>query len=411
MDRFISIFVCWNKFRSRRRQRLESGIQVSRWRRSEAVFTAALFIVMGICAACGNGPSGSRNGAQDTVQKEDQPSTAATVKVVAPEYRTRTTTLETNGKVQFDEERLARVNAPLTGRVLEVLARPGETVVAGQRLLLLDSPDLGSAKSDYAKAVSDLDHSEKAMNLSSDLFEVKATSQKEFHDAENDYRKAVAEKERAASRLLALGLNPAQLKSVASREDASTQIVMRAPRAGVIVERNVTSGQAVTFGQSDTPTNLFVIADLSSMWVVADVYEPDIPKVRLGESVAVTLPCCPDEQFTGKVTYISDSVDPQTRTIKVRANVSNRARQLKAEMFVKVAIETGTSTVLAIPQSAVQIDQGQTFVIVNQRNGNYERRQVRLGNDLDGIVEVLAGITPQDQIVSTGSILLKQNAK
>ncbi len=253
--------------------------------------------------------------------------------------------------------------------------------------------------------------SQKALNLARDLFEVKAISEREIRDAENDYRKAAAEKERAASRLLALGLPQAQLKNVASREDTSTQIVVRAPRGGVIVERNVTPGQAVTFGQSDTPTNLFIIADLSSMWVVADVYEPDVPKVRLGQVVTITLPCCPGERFEGKVTYISDSVDPQTRTVKVRAVVSNRARQLKGEMFVKVAIETGSSTVLAIPPSAVQFEEGQPFVVIDKGNGGYERRPVKLGNDLDGIVEVLAGITPQDRIVSTGSILLKKNAR
>jgi cobalt-zinc-cadmium efflux system membrane fusion protein len=375
-------------------------------------FKIVLLLIAALCAACRNGSSETRRSAQDPPQ-EDQPlaADAATVKIVAPEYRTRTALLETNGKVQFDEERLVRVNAPLTGRVVEVLARPGDVVEPGHRLLLLDSPDLGSAKSDYAKAVSDLERSEKALNLARDLFEVKANSEKELRDAENDYRKAAAEKERAASRLLALGLPRAQLKDVASREDTSTQIVVRAPRGGVIVERNVTQGQVVSFGQSDTPTNLFVIADLSTMWVLADVYEPDVPKVRLGQVVTITLPCCPGERFDGKITYVSDSVDPQTRTVKVRAVVPNRQRQLKAEMFVKVAVQTGSSNVLVIPQSAVHTEEGQTFVLVDKGNGNYERRPLKVGADLDGAVEVLEGITPQDRIVSAGSILLKKNAR
>ena len=376
-------------------------------------FKIVLLLVAALCAACRNGSSETRRSAQDLPQK-DQPlaaGAAAAIKTVAPEYRTRAATIETSGKIQFNEERLVRVNAPLTGRVVEVLARPGDVVESGHRLLVLDSPDLGAAKSDYAKAVADLERSEKALNLDRDLFEVKAISEKEVHDAENEYRKAAAEKERAASRLLALGLPQAQLKSVANREDNSTQIVVRAPQGGVIVERNVTSGQAVTFGQSDTPTNLFVIADLSSMWVVADVYEPDIPKVRLGQSVIITPPCCPNERFDGKVTYISDSVDPQSRTVKVRAVVPNRGRMLKAEMFVRATMNTGSSTVLAIPQSAVQSEEGQTFVLVDKGNGSYERRPVKLGSDLDGIVEVVAGITPQDRIVSTGSILLKKSEK
>ena len=376
-------------------------------------FKIVLLLIAALCAACRNGSSETRRSAQDLPQKA-QPlaaGAAAAIKTVAPEYRTRAATIETSGKIQFNEEQLVRVNAPLTGRVVEVLGRPGEVVEAGHRLLVLDSPDLGAAKSDYAKAVADLERSEKALNLDRDLFEVKAISEKEVHDAENEYRKAAAEKERAASRLLALGLPQAQLKNVANREDTSTQIVVRAPRGGVIVERNVTSGQAVTFGQSDTPTNLFVIADLSSMWAVADVYEPDIPKVRLGQSVTITPPCCPNERFDGKVTYISDSVDPQTRTVKVRAVVPNRGRMLKAEMFVRATMNTGSSTVLAIPQSAVQSEEGQTFVLVDKGNGGYERRPVKLGSDLDGIVEVVSGITPQDRIVSTGSILLKKSEK
>jgi membrane fusion protein, heavy metal efflux system len=336
---------------------------------------------------------------------------AEPVKIVAPEYRTLVSRLTTTGKVQFDEERIARVNAPVTGRVLEVLARPGDVVEPGHRLLALDSPDLGTAKSDYAKAVSDVDRSEAALQLARELFEVKAIARKEIREAENDYRKAAAERERAASRLRALGVPDARLPDVAARADTSTRVVVAAPRSGVIVERNVNPGQVVSYGQSDSPTNLFVIADLSSMWVQADVYEPDVPKVRLGQAVAVTLPCCPGDRYEGRVAYISDAVDPQTRTVKVRAVVPNRARMLKAEMFVRVVIATGSRRILAVPQSAVHREDGATFVLVETGREEYRRRRVILGADLDGAVEVLDGVTPRDRVVSTGSILLKKTAK
>src|SRR5262245_12184154 len=344
-------------------------------------FKIVLLLIAVLCAACRNGSSESLRSGEDPPQKDQSlaADAAATIKTVAPEYRKRVTVLQTNGKVQFNEEQLVRVNAPLTGRVVEVLARPGDVVEPGHRILMVDSLDLGSAKSDYAKAISDLERSENALNLARDLFEVKANSEKEIRDAENDYRKAVAEKERAASRLLALGLPEAQLKDVASRIDTTTKIVVSAPRGGVIVERNVTPGQVVSFGQSDTPANLFVIADLSTMWVLADVYEPDVPKVRLGQVATITPPCCPGERFDGKVTYISDSVDPQTRTVKVRAVVPNRDRMIKAEMFVRVSLDTGSSMVLVIPQSAVHVDEGQTFVLVEKEKGNYERRPVKIG--------------------------------
>ena len=333
------------------------------------------------------------------------------VKTVHPEYRLRTGVLETSGKVQFDDERLVRVQAPVTGRVVEVLARPGDVVEPGRRLLILDSPDLGAAKADYAKATADIERADKALRLTRELFEAQAVAQKEVREAENDYRKATAERERAASRLRTLGVGDDHFKDVAERADATTRIVVAAPRAGVIVERNVTPGQVVAYGQSDTPTNLFVIADLSTMWIVADVYEPDVPKVKLGEPVTVTLPCCPDQRYEGRVAYISDIVDKETRTIKVRAVVPNRGRTLKAEMFVKVRIATGASRVLAIAQGAVQREGGETFVLLDRGNGEYARRRVRLGAEFDGAIEVVEGVKPEDSVVVSGGILVKKGAK
>ncbi len=371
-----------------------------------------LFLITAIFAACGDGsPKSSTAPAKPAPEPQSPGPTVDAMKITTPEYRTRTQVLETTGKVQFNEERLVRVNAPVTGRVAEVLARPGDVVEPGHRLLLLDSPDLGTAKSDYSKAVADLERSEKAVTLARELFQMKAIAQKELRETENDYRKAAAERERAASRLRTLGVPEAQFKDIAARADVTTTVVVTAPRSGVIVERNVSPGQVVAYGQSDTPPNLFTIADLSTMWVLADVYEPDVPKVRLGQAVAVTLPCCPNDRYEGQVTYISESVDPQTRTVKVRAVLPNRGRVLKAEMFVKVGIVIGAAKILTLPQSSIQRGNDETFVLVARGKDEYERRPVKLGSDFDGFVEVLDGVTPQDRVVSTGSILLKKTAK
>lgn len=367
--------------------------------------TLSLLLIAALTSGCGD--AGSVPPAAPTPAAE----APAVVKTVHPEYRTRASGIETSGKAQFDEEHLARVQAPATGRVIEVFARPGDAVEPGQRLFAIDSADLGQAKSDYAKAVADGERAQKALALARELFEAKAIAQKEVREAENDSRKAVAERERAAARLRTLGVGGDQLESAVSRADAGTRIIVTAPRSGVVVERNVTPGQVVAFGQSDTPTNLFVIADLSSMWVLADVYEPDVARVRLGQAVSVTLPCCPGERYEGRVTYISDSVDRETRTVKVRAVVPNRLRALKAEMFVKVTIGTGSPTVLAVPQSAVHRADGETFVLVQTAKDGYARRPVKLGADVDGAVEVLAGITRDDLVVAQGSILLKKTAK
>jgi len=197
----------------------------------------------------------------------------------------------------------------------------------------------------------------------------------------------------------------------ATRSDTSTRLVVTAPRSGVVVERNVAPGQVVAYGQSDTPVNLFVIADLTTMWVLADVYEPDVPKVKPGQHVTVTLPCCPGERYEGQVVNIGDSIDKDSRTLKVRVVVPNRGRSLKAEMFVKVSIATGSAQVLAVPQGAVHRSGGDTYVLVVKDKDAYERRSVKLGAEFNGMVEVLDGVAPEDRVVASGGILLKREAR
>ncbi|PYM15914.1 MAG: hypothetical protein DMD81_13845 [Candidatus Rokuibacteriota bacterium] len=372
-----------------------------------------LILLASLATGCTEHSSSSEPAAAPAVEKAATAAAPPTtgVETVSPRYLTRANVLETSGKVQFDEEHLVRVHAPVTGRVVEVLARPGDVVEPGHRLLVLDSPDLGAVKTDYLKALADVERAEKALRLVRELYDVKAIPQKDVREAENDAKKAVAERERTRSRLRTLGIGDERLPEISERTDSGTRIDVVAPRSGVIVERNVTPGQVVSYGASDTPVNLFVIADLSRMWVLADVYEPDIPRVSLGQAVSVTLPCCPGQHYDGKATYISDSVDKETRTVKVRAVVPNRGRQLKAEMFVRVAIGTGSTRALTVPQSAVHREDGAPFVLVARGNDRYERRLVKLGTELDGSIEVLSGVTPNDRVVSAGSILLKRVVK
>jgi cobalt-zinc-cadmium efflux system membrane fusion protein len=319
--------------------------------------------------------------------------------------------LETSGKVQFDEETLVRVQAPLTGRVLEVLARPGEVVETGQRLLVMESPDLATAKADYAKAVADVDRAAAALTLARDLLEVKAIAAKEVRAAETEHQKALAESSRARLRLSLLGLGEPQFEKVAAHSDMIGSMVVTAPRSGIVVERNAIPGQMVSYGQTDTPANLFVIADLSTVWVVADVYEPDVASVVAGQAITVTRPCCPTERIQGRISYVADSVDPQTRTVKVRAVVPNPGRMLKAEMFVKVSIATGANRALVLPQSAVHREGGQPFVVVETGPEAYQRRLIKVGTDVNGVVEILDGLKPSDRVVASGSILLLRSTK
>ena len=157
--------------------------------------------------------------------------------------------------------------------------------------------------------------------------------------------------------------------------------------------------------------SVFVIADLSSMWVLVDVYEPDVPKVKRGQVVRVVLPCCPQDKYEGTITNIGASVDKESRTLKVRAVVRNPGGVLKAEMFVKAVIDIGASQALSLPQSAIQRTDATTFVLRETAKGEYERRIVKTGGDFDGMTEILDGLTPQDRVVSTGGVLLKRDAR
>ena len=147
------------------------------------------------------------------------------------------------------------------------------------------------------------------------------------------------------------------------------------------------------------------------MWVVADVYEPDVPRLRRGQPMLVTLRCCPDQHYDGSVSYISDAVDRETRTVKVRAVVPNRGRALKAEMFVNVRLTTGTVRALTLPQEAIHREGGSTFVLLATGPDAPARRPVKLGVELGDRVEVLDGVTPSDRVVSRGSIMVKSRAK
>lgn len=354
------------------------------------------------CAGCGDASTSAT--APLAPESRDVKATAEEVKIGSPEYRSRPTTLETTGKVVFDEERLVRVMAPVTGRVVEVLARPGDVVEPGYRLLVLDSPDVALARADHAKAIADAERAGRALDLARDLFAVHAVAQKEMREAENDARKAAAERDRAAARLRTLGVGD-------ERAEAGTTVTVTAPRGGVVVERNVSPGQVVAYGQSDTPVTLFTIADLSSMWVLADVYEPDVPRVRPGQTLSVILPCCPGERYEGQVVAVGDVIDKDSRTLKVRAVVPNRGRSLKGEMFVRVTIATGTRQALVLPVGAIHREGSVPFVLVESGRDDYQRRPVKIGAEADGAVEILDGVTPADRVVTAGGILLKRAAR
>jgi cobalt-zinc-cadmium efflux system membrane fusion protein len=314
-------------------------------------------------------------------------------------------TVRTSGKAGFDLEHLSYVSSPLVGRVVDIRARLGEHVEAGQTLAVIDSPDLGSASSEFIKARADLTLAQRANELAQQLWAAKAMARKDVQRAEDEYVKAKTDLRRTRERLLSLSVPEAELDRPLDALHVRSQFNLTAPIGGTVVERNVTLGQIVG---GDPAQRLYVVADLTQLWVTADIYEKDLPLIHPGEEVRVHAAPWPQERFQGRIDYVGDTVDPTTRTVKVRLTVDNRRLLLKPEMFVTASIHTGgTTVVLTVSLAAVHGEGSEhPYVFTALENDRFERRPVTLGAKSEERVAITAGLTAQDRVVTDGSILL-----
>jgi membrane fusion protein, heavy metal efflux system len=318
-------------------------------------------------------------------------------------------TIRTSGKAAFDEEHLSYVSSPLVGRVVEIRARPGQHVDAGAPLAVIDSPDLGMASSEFIKARADLILAERTSKLAQELLAAKAMARKEYQKAEDEFVKAQTELRRTRERLLSLGVPAAELDVPLDALHVRAQFTLTAPISGTVVERTLTLGQMVG---GDPAQRLFLIAELTTVWVVADIYEKDLARIRPDQDVTVDAAAWPERHFHGRIGYVGDTVDANSRTVKVRVTVDNQQRLLKPEMFVTATVHTASSvTVLTVPLAAVHGEgSAQPFVFVAADETRVVRRAVTLGPKVDDRVVVAAGLAATDRVVTQGSILLKAEA-
>lgn len=309
------------------------------------------------------------------------------------------------GKIAYGEDRYSRISSPLQGRVLEVRVKLGDRVKAGDVLLIIDSPDITSAYSDFIKEASDMDFATRAYDLAKDLYENKAIPLKDYKQAENDLVKAKAEFRRAKERLLSLRVPADELDKPLAEQKITARFDMKSPLAGTVVERTVTPGSIVGGDQSQV---LFTVADLDNLQVVADVYERDLDLVHVGQVVSVAVEAYPHTTFPGAIALVGDVVDPITRTIKVRAWVTNVEHKLKPEMFARLHAQVGdTKAFLAVPKEAVLESDGKHFVYVVLEEGKYLKREVKIATASGDQVRVVDGLTPGERIVTKGAVLVK----
>jgi cobalt-zinc-cadmium efflux system membrane fusion protein len=306
------------------------------------------------------------------------------------------TTIKLNGRVTFDEDRTAQIGSPVEGRIIKVLAKPGDQVRRGQTLVVIRSRGFTLAESEEKKARSALRIAEKNLARAQRLFNEGAAPQREVFESEAALSQARAEYERAAADLASLG---------GHQDKPFPEFQLTAPSNGVIVSRspNIALGAEVQPGSSP----LFIIADLSHVWVFADLPERQMAGVSRGLLVEVHAQAYPGHRFPGQVAYISELLDPATRTTKLRCLVPNEKLQLKPEMFVDVMLNRPGADLL-IPTSAVVTKDDRFFVYVetDDKKRSYTPREVILGPEIGPAVPVVKGLNSGDRIVIEGAILL-----
>jgi membrane fusion protein, heavy metal efflux system len=372
------------------------------------ILSGLLFCIMLSLAACGNHEDA---GVSTTEANSSSPNVLQLPEGVEDRIRTAEVTLEPaqsgltlSGKVAYGEDRYSRISSALQGRVLRVHVKLGDRVKMRDVLATIESPEIASAYSEFVKEHSDLSYAKRAFELARDLYAIKALAQKDLKQAENDFIKAQAEYRRAGERLLALQVPPEELKKPIEQQTITSQYQIRSPIAGTVVERMITPGQSVG---GDANQVLFVVAELTQVQVVADVYEKDLGLFKVGQSATVIVEAYPGVIFSAVVSSIGDVVDPISRTIKVRALVNNEDLRLKPEMFARlnVKLEEGLPFPLIPQDSVLEID-GKMYVYVIQDNKPI-KREVKTGSLSGEKIAIVEGLALGERIVTHGAVLLK----
>jgi len=319
-----------------------------------------------------------------TVDHPDQYPTVAANRIDEPEK------LDVTGSVFPDISREIPVISMANGRVVDIRARLDDNVKKGQLLFSVQSPDISGAFDTYVKAAADEQLADKAYLRAQDLYQHGAISQSMLEQAEDTEKDAKADLTAADEQLKIFGVD---------KDHPSPIVKVYAPTSGVIVAQNITEAAATGVSLSGTAT-AFTIADLSSLWIICDVYENDLPKVTLGQEAQIKLTAYPDRILTGRVSDIGPVLDPTIRTAKVRIEVANPGI-LRLGMFVTATLQSRTTvTHASVPASAILHLHDREWVFVPAGQGQFKRVEVTGGAMLPGgQQEILSGITPGQQVV------------
>ncbi|CUS38804.1 putative Heavy metal efflux system, membrane fusion protein [Candidatus Nitrospira nitrosa] len=310
--------------------------------------------------------------------------------------------------VQPNQRNMAEITTLVRGRVVEVYADLGQEVKANAPLAILYSSELGLAQSSYLKAKAKLHVAEQAFNRAQFLLQEQVIGEAELQRRQAELLSAQAEGNESHDRLKLLGMNEEEFNRLDRSRKIRSVVPIVAPFGGRIIGRKLTRGEVV-----ETTENLFVIADLSEVWVLANIPEKDIPFVHSvhasgGTQVDVRINAYPKEVFKGMITYVGDVLDPITRTMQLRIELPNQDGRLKPEMFSTIRLFSESQPDrLAVPEAALQRDQGRTFVFVQRGANEYEMREVHIGESNGTLTSILSGLNEGEPVVTHGAFILK----
>jgi cobalt-zinc-cadmium efflux system membrane fusion protein len=328
----------------------------------------------------------------------------------------------TEGKIAVDEDRSTPVFSPYAGRVTKLLARPGDSVTQGQPLFVIEAADTVQAQNDFVAAAGSLNKARSALDLAQlqhkrakDLFEGKAVPLKDYQQAEatliqaqNDLRSTETALEAARNKLRILGFTDETISAFQEQGRINPETTILAPIAGTVVQRKIGPGQYVNSGASDP---VFVIGDLSTVWLTAFVRETDASAVAVEQEMTFNVLALPGRTLTGRINYVAAAIDPATRRLMVRATVDNSNGQLKPEMFASVTIYApGDQPSVGVPKQALIYEGNQVRVWVAHEDKTIELRQIKPGLTNGDLVEVEGNLRPGEQIVTKGSLFIDRAA-
>jgi len=362
---------------------------------------SAIALLFAGCEGSGSNASANTRNVNNPELFTIPPEQMSHVQVLKVEPTTLTRTLRLTGAVAYNGFRTIPVISQVSGPVNRIVVVPGQHVHQGEPMLFVASPDYSQLRTNYLKAKEAYALAQKSYARAKDLYEHKAIAEQVLEQAQAAESQAGGDLVAAQAALKVLGISD---PDTLVQSPPSFEVPVKSPINGEVVEQNVAAGQLVQPGV----TQCFIISDTSTVWVLVNVYQKDLPYVKVGDPVTIQTDAY-QQLFHGRIAYVAASLDPNTRTLQARIETGNPGEKLKKDMYVTAMVNAGKiQNAIALPDAAILRDsENQPFVYAAVSANQFGRRSVTLGESVNGQTEVTSGLKPGDQVIGDGSLFLQ----